>query len=160
LELLEDNLNNYMWYHRDSKLVEKYIMKKYAKFYTKFWEIFPDEKIAEADSSKILLDSINQYENFKLTNKKEYYFILNYYLNSLLNGYIFIKKENRYNVPLKDYLNAVYAIDILEKTDSTIKEEINNLNNYTLEQRLKYGFPITKEDVKEVKQKILTKNTI
>ena len=113
MELLIDNLNNTFWKHRESKLVQKYLLHKYDKFATKTWDICPDEKLAETYSTKALLDVTTKYHNFDKKYLDEYVFLKKEYLRSLLMGYCYIGDTELFNVPLLEYLDVISNIDVL-----------------------------------------------
>ena len=152
-ELIEDNLNEFLLKHKTSIIINKYLQKKYELFTFKTWDVCPDEKLAEAYSNEILIDSINKYYNFKEKYPKEYEYALKTYLNGLLTGYKFLKNKDEYNIPLIQYLDAINNIDVLNKVDESIKEEIKNADKYSLEERIKYGLPIEKDSIKVLMKK-------
>lgn len=158
--LLLNKFNEFRKNKEDSTIVTNYIIKKTRKFYHKNWELIPKEKLAETNSAKILLDSINVQYNFKLRNPKEYEFILQSYFYSLKMGYKYNKKENIYNCPLIQYLNKLDKIGSNVLTEDSIMQEIKNMENCSLEHRMKYGLPIENDELEKMKQKIFTKGTI
>lgn len=157
--LLLKNLNSILKKYEYSIMMELYLAFKTTIFYNKNWSIFPEEKITEANSGKILLNSIDKLSNFKTNNSNEYRFVLDLYYKSLLLGYKYNKKKNLYNVPIFQYLEKLNKIDSKGLVDNTIIEEIKNIENYSIEDRLKYGFPIQSIEVEEVKKKILNRST-
>ena len=152
-ELLEDNLSKFLYKHKNFALVKEHISRKYNSFVEKTWEICPDEKLAEVNSNKILLECVNNYHKFKSNNPKVYDFIIRKYFYSLLMGYN-KTLEGKYSFPpLIKYLNILEEIDIYKKTDSTIWDDIIKSDIYTIEDRLKYGLPAQNESIKQLKKK-------
>lgn len=159
-ELIIDRyLPNILKKYQDKEILSKPLFKKYQEFYLPIWDICPDEKIADPDAYKIIVDSVGAYPNFKYTNKQDYEDIVIAYISSLLTGYKKNRYTQKYSIPLEKYLNEISKIDIHQKMDPTIKEEITRASEYTSEERMKYGLPITDEDIKQVKRKYLTKGT-
>lgn len=157
LELLEDNINPFFKKNKDFSFVKKYLLKKYSKFYLPIWDICPEEKIAEVDSCKVLLDSVNNYSNFKEKNKEEYNYLEGDYFDALFMGYSYIGERQELNVPLLDYLNKIKKIDVFGKLDPLIEKELTNIKNYSLEEKTKYGMPILAEEFKVLRKKYLGK---
>lgn len=137
---------------------KKYIEEKELEYSTKYWDIFPAEKIAEAESFELLLKVLDQYPGFKKNYKKEYLFILKEYIDRLNQGYTYNSEMEKYNVPLRDYLKFInYYVKyenlklVLQKSNETKSLK----TTFSVEERMKYGLPITKEDVKQLTSKIL-----
>lgn len=160
MELVEDKyIPDVLKKYTNSRILESYLQKKYKKVYLPLWDVCPDEKIAESDASKILLDSVDSYPNFNTTNKEAYEQIVSNYLSSLLMGYKKNTENNKYSIPLKKYLNTIKKIDVQNKLDMSILNLLKEGHKYTTEERMKYGLPIREQDVEEVKQKILIRST-
>lgn len=151
-QLLEDNLSKFLYKYKNFSLVKDHISKKYNSFVEKTWEICPDEKLAEVNSNKILLESINNYHKFKIDNPKVYDFIVKKYFYSLLMGYN-EKLIGEYSFPpLLKYLNILDEIDVYKRTDSTIWNDIMKPDLYIMEDRLKYGLLVDNESIKQLKK--------
>lgn len=135
--------------------IEKYLEKKYQKFYLPVWNIFPDEKIAEVDAFKIIYDSLNNYPNFKEIYNEDYKFILKEYYKALLSGYKRYKYSKEFTVPLKKYLEEIKKIDKYGILDPALEKELQNFNEYSSYEKMKYGLPITIEDIQEVKKNLV-----
>lgn len=152
-----------MWKDKSKKFIskrkrQKYIDDKYLQYSTQYWEIFPVEKIAEAESFELLLGSLDKYPNFKKNYKKEYIFILKEYINKLKQGYIYNSQTEKYNVPLRDYLKFINYYVKYEDLNLVLQKsnETKNLRTkFSIEERMKFGLPITNEDIKQVTSKIL-----
>ena len=161
IELVEDKyIPDVLKKYTNSRILESYLHKKYKKFYLPIWDVCPDEKIAESDAHKILLDSVNAYPNFNATNKEDYEQIILDYMSSLLMGYKKNDENNKYSVPLKKYLSTIQKIDVQNKLDMSIWNLLKEGHKYTIEERMKYGLPIKQQEVEEVKKKILIRSTI
>lgn len=157
-ELLSDNINDFFKKYKFSKLTEKYLINKYNKFTKKTWEICPDEKIAEANSTKILLETATGYYNFEKKYSDEYKFLKKEYVRGLATGYCYLGDTDLYNVPLLEYLDELNNIDVLGKVDSTLYDELENLEKYTLEEKMKYGLSLEEGSIKVLKKKYQIEN--
>ena len=60
-----------------------YANKKFQEFNENFWRIIPVEKIAEADSYRNLLSSLDLYPTFRSEYNKTYLMVLISYLKAL-----------------------------------------------------------------------------
>ncbi len=156
--LLQNNLNDHLKKYENSTLIKVYFVLKTNIFYNQNYSLLPCEKLAEANSRKILLDSVDEYHNFKINNPNEYKFILKTYYFSLLMGYKYNKKQNEYNVPLLQYLEKLNKIDTKGLLDNTILDEIKNVENYSLEDRMKYGLQIDENTIKLLRKKYHIEN--
>lgn len=146
--------------YRNQEKRINYTNKKFREFNEKNYEIIPIERIADIDSYKKLLNSLDNFPNFYNMYLKTYAFILKQYLNSLKSGYIYDEEKDKYNVPLLDYLKVINYKDSLENLDIYLKKSNEVSNKMSIEQRMKYGLSIKNQDIKEInKQKILIRGT-
>lgn len=137
--------------------------KKFQEFNEEYWQVIPIEKIAEADSYRNILSSLDVYPNFKKEFKDTYLLILRDYLRALKCGYHkdYHGNELVYNIPLIDYLTALNYKIKLEDLGLRLKTNSNISSKLSIEDRMKFGLPIKEVDVKELhKQKIILKSTI
>ena len=74
-------------------------------------------------------------------------------------GYNYNPELDLYNVPLEDYLFQIEKLDVKDKIDYSIRDEIYLDELYEIEDRMKYGMPITRQDFIKVEKKILTRST-
>lgn len=155
-----------MWEEKSKKFNsqrkrDRYIESKNLELNSKYWDIYPCEKIAEAEAFELLLRSLNTYPNFKKDYKREYLYILKKYIDSLKQGYKYNKETGKYNIPLRDYLRFINYYVKYEDLNLTVKKSNKSLNlksRFSIEDRMKFGLPITNEDIKELnKQKIILK---
>lgn len=122
------------------------------KNYNKLYEFIPAEKIASANSWKNLFYNVKLYPNFKEKFYDEYKFVNNEYIKNLKLGYYFNESFETYNQPLFHYLSKIGQKEVLEYAE---KYYIENQDIIISNDKLKYGLPITKYDMKMVnKQKI------
>ena len=165
-QLLRINSQNFldnMWKEKSKKFTsvrkrKRYIDDKYLEYSTQYWSIFPAEKLAEAESFELLLRCLDAYPNFKKDYKKEYILILKAYIDKLKQGYTYNSKIGKYNVPLRDYLKFINYYVKYEDLNLVLYKynEAKTLKtSFSIEERMKYGLPITKEDVKQLTSKIL-----
>lgn len=165
-QLLKINSEKFManmWKEKSKKFTgvikrKKYIDDKFLELNTKHWKIYPVEKIAEAESFELLLKSLDAYPNFKKDYRREYIFILKNYIDKLKQGYNYNRKTGKYNIPLRDYLKFINYYVKYEDLNLVLKKsnESKNLKaRFSIEERMKFGFPIKKEEVKSVTNKIL-----
>lgn len=152
-DLLSDNLNDFIKKYKKNKLVEKYLINKYNKFTCRTWELCPDEKMAEANSTKILLDVATGYHNFDKKYSEEYQYLKKEYVRGLATGYCYLGDTELYNVPLLEYLDELNNIDVFGKVDPLIYNELENTENYTLEEKMKYGLSLEEGSIKVLKKK-------
>lgn len=141
--------------YQNPQVVEYILLKKYDLVYDKIWEICPDEKIAEVGAYKELLKSLDNYNDFEEKYAFTYHKIKKWYIASLMMGYNYNQKLNLYNIPLNDYLSEIARLDVNGIINSTLKEECFNIDQYEIEDRMKYGLYITRQDFIEVKRKYL-----
>ncbi len=136
--------------------VVKYILeKKWNLIYNKIWEICPDEKIAESEAYKAILGSVDKFPGFKDKYAFTYHKIKKLYISSLMMGYNYNSELGTYNVPLEDYLSQIERLDVENRIDSSIRDELYFADLYDIEERMKYGMPITRQDFKELKKEYL-----
>lgn len=106
-------------------------------YYDSLYECCPEERLAEIKSFEEINSLIN-YIDSKLISLPS--IIKMDKLKRQLRGYHY--KNNYINIPVEDYFtcgNNKKLLDALELTNDII-------NNYTLSDRFKYGFPITAEE--------------
>lgn len=128
------------------------------KNYKKLYEFIPAEKIASANSWENLFYNIKLYPNFKENFYDEYKFVNNEYIKNLKLGYYFSESFETYNKPLFHYLSKIGQKEVLEYAE---KYYIENQDILVLNDKLKYGLPITKNDMRMInKQKIKSKSII
>ena len=156
--ILDKYMPNILKKYKNISIFEKYLFKKYKNFYMPIWDMCPDEKIAESDAYKMIVDSVGAYHNFDVDNKEDYEEIISSYVASLLTGYRKDEENNFYSVPLHDYLSEIKKIDKHNKLDSSLWNLLDEVEKYTTEERMKYGLPITMEEVKDTKVKYLKKS--
>ena len=157
--LIDKYFPNVLKKYKDKIVLQNLLFHMYQKFYLPIWNICPDEKIADSDAYKIIVDSINNYPNFKNDFKEDYDDIIISYISSLLTGYRKNNYTQKFNIPLQKYIEKIKKIDICSKMDYTMKDIINNSDCYSEEEKMKYGLPIVSEDISKVKSKYLQKNT-
>lgn len=139
----------------ESKILKTSIEASNDK-YKDLYDYIPAEKIASANSWKTLLQNILYYPNFKQKFFDEYKFINNQYIKNLKLGYYFYESYEVYNLPLFYYLDKVGQNEILTEVQEFCLDNIDRIN---INDKLKYGLPITKQDMRIVnKQKIKTKS--
>ena len=135
------------------KKLEKISERNYLKIYNKI----PSERIATINSHKSLFDSLNNYEGFKEKYKKAFIYINKEYLNQYYMGY----KTNCSNVPLIDYFNFIGMVELLENLDFYSENirifKILSSKEFSIEDRMLYGLPITLKETKILNKKILMK---
>lgn len=133
------------------KIIPKYLKTKFDIFNEKYWDIIPTEKIADVDSFKKIIDSMDNYPEFKRVHKNIYKSLYLEYLDSFKLGYKYIKKEEKYNVPIYKYLRALKFLEcnIKFKEICTDLSEINSLDKF------KFGFPVDDSDIGNIEMKIL-----
>ena len=123
------------------------------------YDYIPCEKIAFANSHKIMLNNIKNYPDFKNKYFDEYRRINNNYILNLKRGYCFFEDVEQYNVPLYCFLKETNQTKFLSELCHLKLASDNNINKISIDKKLKYGLPITKEDIDEInKKKILTKS--
>lgn len=140
----------------DEEKALDYADQLYLEYSEKNWKIQPNEKIAEADSYKRILCSLDEYADFNTKCLETYNFILDKYYDSLKTGYKYNAEKKKYNVPLLDYLLVLKSIGC----EFALKEKENktkaNTNRFLVEDRMKFGFKVSKEEIENLgKQKIL-----
>ena len=131
----------------------------YREFTEKYYSIIPIEKIADVDSCKNILDSLKHYPNFRKEYLESYFFVLKEYLSYLKMGYEYNSDFGKYNVPFLDYLKSLNCHIKLEDIGLSLKSSNDVKNNFSIEDRMKFGLSITHEDTKELsRQKIILKS--
>ena len=141
----------------ESKLLKSSIAY-FHKEYKRLYEYVPAEKIASANSWENLFYNVKLYPNFKENFYDEYKFVNNEYIKNLKLGYYFSESFETYNKPLFHYLSKIGQKEVLEYAE---KYYIENQDILVLNDKLKYGLPITKNDMRMInKQKIKSKSII
>lgn len=145
----------------ESKLL-KYSNIENQKLYNNFYNCIPCEKIAYSNFCKILLENIKKYPKFKEEYFDEYAFANNNYIKTTKLGYYYIESEERYNIPLFEFLRGtnqfhkLSELFVVKQSSENSKTSISRLDVNT---KMKYGLPVTKKDIEEInKQKILIKS--
>jgi len=133
------------------RFVSKYIKETFDRFNEKYWNVIPIEKIAEVDAFKKIIDSMENYPNFKNEHKNIYKSLYLEYLDSFKIGYKYNKKEERYNVPIYKYLKALKSLECNIK----FKEICNNLSEIDSLDKFKFGFPVDELDIEKIKKQKL-----
>ena len=102
------------------------------KLYDDLYNCIPSEKIAFANSWKLLLNNLLNYPSFDSKYFDEYKFVNNEYIRNLKLGYIFDEFYEEYNVPLFTYLKKTEQLDVLKKVGSwrtaSSSKKINNIS--------------------------------
>ena len=136
-----NNLNSRNAYKND---------QMFDEFYIKTWELNPSERIADIDSFVRVLNSINNYSNFKEKYKDEYMFVIDKLIKSYLLGY----RESRImSSSLIDFLKSFKMLNILNR--DVIKSKMRE--DLSIEEKLRYGFPVYKREIKKFKRLIKEK---
>lgn len=125
-----------------------YADKLYMEYNINYWDIIPMEKIAEADSFKRILASLDNYDGFDTKYLDVYSDVMEMYCGSLKLGYHYNKKTGLYNAPLLKYLKVLKNIG----GEIDLSEIIIPENNYSLEDRLKYGLKVSNDEFNELEK--------
>ena len=142
---------------------DKKIVKLREKIYLSIYEKIPSERFASINALKELFSCICNYDNFQSKYLDAFEFINNAYLCKYYMGYEKVRKSSDcFNSPLLDYLNFIKMPDLLSSYDffsTDIKELLKKSSKeFTIEERMFYGFPVTLEETDELDKKlILTK---
>lgn len=150
-------------YLLDDNLYKKILDRKINELYLKIYDKIPAERIANIRSYKEVLEAIYNYPNFKENYNKELKYINELYKDQYYLGYDNYKKQDKYYTgPLLDYLKFIKMPDLLDDFDfycEDIKRFIEKSSKeFTIEERMLYGLPITLEETNELDKKlILTK---
>lgn len=142
---------------------DKKIVKLREKIYLSIYEKIPSERFASINALKELFSCICNYDNFQSKYPDAFEFINNAYLCKYYMGYEKVRKSSDcFNSPLLDYLNFIKMPDLLSSYDffsTDIKELLKKSSKeFTIEERMFYGFPVTLEETDELDKKlILTK---
>ena len=144
-------------------LYDKKFIKAREELYLSIYEKVPSERFASINALKEVFSGICNYDNFQNKYSDAFEFINNAYLCKYYMGYEKIRKNsNCFNSPLLDYLNFIKMPDLLSCYDF-FSTDINELlkkssKEFTIEERMFYGFPVTLEETDELDKKlILTK---
>lgn len=140
----------------EAKILKNSIEVSHNK-YKDLYDYIPAEKIASADSWKKLLQNILYYPNFKQSFFEEYKFINNQYIKNLKLGYYFYESYEVYNIPLFYYLDKIGQNKILNEVQDFW---LNNIDTINTNDKLKYGLPITKQDMRIVNKQIIKTKSI
>lgn len=143
----------------DHDFCSRYAEKKYKQFCQDNWNIIPTERIAEGESRKIILVSLDNYPNFSSNYLKEFAIANNSYINSLKNGYK-ILGNGKYSAPIIDYFTMLNKLQVIKKLgfDLENKKLPKEAKNFDIETKMMYGFPIKTRDMIEInKKKIMTR---
>lgn len=103
---------------------------------TPLYEYCPEERMAEIKSYNEVIILVS-YLNNKLTTLNEILGMEE--LKRLLRGYHY--KNAEINIPIEDYFVLAGKKNLFDSLDIS-----NNLEGYSLNERLKFGFPISKDE--------------
>ena len=114
----------------------------------------PSEKIAFALSYKKLLEIVEKYPEFTKNYSKVYRNIRKSYLLNLKLGYS-QRKMNLYNTPLVDFAGCLNDDKLLKRVKLGLisSRNIRKIHKLSLEERMMYGLPMTKRQVKILEKK-------
>lgn len=128
--------------------------------YNDLYDCVPIEKLAFANSWKLVLENILKYPEFKNQYFETYKYINNEYIKNLKMGYYYDEYLDKYDVPLIRFLCMTKQLELLQELGSwNIAGSNKTINNIPVEVKLKYGLPITRNDIDEInKKKIITKS--
>ena len=139
---------------------QKALLKLSKKLYLQVYDKIPSERIATINSHKLVFESLNNYEDFNEKYRITFNYINQKYLEQYYMGYN-TKKSEYLNIPLVDYFKFIGMLDLLNNLDfydENIKKfRTLSSKEFTLEQRMLYGLPVSLQETKELEQKILLK---
>lgn len=159
-DFLEDRIYDYFYNNGiDKDKIQDCVNESFQSFQEKYWQIIPLEKIADSDSYKNLLRSIKNYPNFINKYPNLYEKFVDEYLYTLKLGYKYDEQKNKYSIPILLYISALKKFDTnikLSDIGYVLKESTKTTSKISLEEKLKYGFPTSKNEIDGLnKQKIL-----
>ena len=123
---------------------------EFKKFYVKTWKLNPSERIADIDSFSRVLNSINNYPDFKRKYKGDYNYIADELIRSYLLGY---RESKIISSPLVSFLKSFKMLSVLnsEVFQSKMSEYLS------IEEKLRYGFPVYRREIIKFKRLVKEK---
>lgn len=128
-------------YNKDPKIA----LNNYRNFFETYWNVIPSEKIAEADSCRTILNSINNFPDFSTKYLEIYKMLLKRYKQILLMGYSYNSEKNILEFPLKSYLKAMDFENLMHFINLKIENEY-----ILLEDKFKYGIQVLDNEVRDL----------
>lgn len=137
---------------RENKEYIEYLIQKLQKKIDEFYIYAPQERLAEIRSHQQLIDILNSLER---SPNRVIKFLYVGKIDSMFRGY-----EDGIISPTIHYLRGIGNGDILEFFNwydpDEAKAVLKSKQNYSLEERLIYGLPITNEERDKEKSKMLS----
>jgi len=150
--------------YKSTRKIKKNSYKLFDDINLEKWTILPTEKIAELDSSKMLIKSLNSYPDFKNKYSESFKNIVCDYFDTLKMGYVYQEKKEKYNSPLVEYFKVLRELGdsiTLENLGIPKEKYFDTLKKLSIENKMRYGLFITNEEMEKVeKQKKLIKSTL
>lgn len=161
--ILAESKLKHMKYLVSENLYNKMLKKHQEKLYNKMYDKIPGERLANIRAYKQVFEAISSYPGFDEKYMDDLIFINYLYRDQYYLGYDTYKKSGKYySGPLLEYLKFIKMSDLLDSygfysldTEAFLDK---SSKEFTIEERMFYGFPVTLEETDELDKKlILTK---
>ncbi len=138
------------------------IIRLQQKLYLKIYDKIPSERLADINAYRRLYESISSYHKFDELYQDAYYAVKYSLIEQYFSGYNkTLNKSNCCNVPLIDYFKFIKQEHLLEKFhfySKDLNQFLNNCSNeFTLEERMRFGLPITSDEIKDMSKTLFKK---
>ena len=154
-------LKKYRFFLSDS-FYTTLIIKLQQKLYLKIYDKIPSERLANINAYRKLYESISSYQRFDELYQDAYYAVKHSLIEQYFLGYDkILNGSDCYNVPLVDYFKFIKQEHLLEEFNFYSKDLTQFLDNcsseFTLEERMRFGLPITSYETNDLSKTLFKK---